>query len=81
MGSLVDNPIFALQQENNLLNKDIDRLLHLLSPWAFEGKAHLVLEYLVRRYRVHEFNTDSLLKSLLVSHDSKVILLFLRFTL
>lgn len=57
-----------------MLNKDIDRLLHLLSPWAFEPKAHLVLEYLVRRYRVHEFNTDVLLKSLLVCHDTKVSL-------
>lgn len=59
-------------QENEDLDKDIHRLLSLLSPWSFEPNAHLVLEYLVRRYRIHEFNVDALLRATLVAHDTKI---------
>jgi U3 small nucleolar RNA-associated protein 10 len=67
----------VLLKENSILDKDLNRLLQLLSPWAFDPNGHLVLEYLVRRYRVHEFNVDQLLRALIVSHDTKVGLLYL----
>ena len=54
------------------MDTEIEQLLSLLSLWAFEANAHLVLEYLIRRYLIHEYNTEALLKSLLVSHDTKV---------
>lgn len=59
--------------ENKALDTDITNLLKLLSLYALESSTHLVLEYLIRRYRVHEMNTHVLLQCMLVAHDSKVI--------
>ncbi len=33
---------------------------------------HKVLEYLIRRYRIHELNVDNLIKCILHLHDSKI---------
>eukprot|EP01040_Poterioochromonas_malhamensis_P003538 gene3538-3779_t len=60
------------REENDQLDQEIDKLLNLLSLWAFEPNAHLVLEYLIRRFLIHEFNTNALLKCMLVAHDTKI---------
>jgi U3 small nucleolar RNA-associated protein 10 len=62
-------------KENSELDIEIEQLLSLLSLWVFEPNAHLIFEYLLRRYLVHEYNTDALMKCILVSHDTKVIFL------
>ena len=59
--------------ENKSLDKEISNLLDLLSLFADDPMTHKVLEYLIRRYRVHELNVDSLLRSMIVIHDTKVI--------
>lgn len=59
--------------ENQTLDKEISILLEHLSVFASEPSTHLVLEYLIRRYRIHELNCDSLLRCLISVHDSKVI--------
>lgn len=58
--------------ENKALDVDIANLLKLISLYALESASHLVLEYLIRRYRVHEMNIHVLLQSMLVAHDTKV---------
>lgn len=58
--------------ENACLDKEITILLEHLSIFASEPSAHLILEYLIRRYRIHEFNFDPLIRCLLSTHDSKV---------
>jgi U3 small nucleolar RNA-associated protein 10 len=58
--------------ENLCLDKEITILLEHLSIFASEPSAHLILEYLIRRYRIHEFNFDPLIRCLLSTHDSKV---------
>jgi U3 small nucleolar RNA-associated protein 10 len=58
--------------ENKALDVDIVELLKLLSLYALESAAHLVLEYLIRRYRIHEMNSNDLLLHMLVAHDTKV---------
>lgn len=58
--------------ENQSLDKEITILLEHLSIFAAEPSAHLVLEYLIRRYRVHELNCDALLRCLISTHESKV---------
>lgn len=58
--------------ENKCLDKEISILLEHLSIFATEPSAHLVIEYLIRRYRVNEFNCDSLIRCLISTHDSKV---------
>lgn len=60
------------KEENAEIDVEVNSLLNLLSLWANEPSAHLVLEYLVRRYRVHEFNMDSVLRAFLIAHDSKL---------
>lgn len=58
--------------ENKQLDVEIVELLKLLSLYATEASAHLVLEYLIRRYRIHEMNNNELLQYMLVAHDTKV---------
>jgi len=60
------------KDENKTLNKQIHALLRLLSLFAAEPPAHKVLEYLLQRYRVNELNTDVLLSSMLLMHDTKI---------
>lgn len=59
-------------EETKVLNKRISDLLRLLTLFAGEPSAHKVLEYLVRRYKVHELNVDALLKCMIAQHDTKV---------
>jgi U3 small nucleolar RNA-associated protein 10 len=58
--------------ENQSLDKEISILLEHLSIFAAEPSTHLILEYLIRRYRAHELNSDALLRCLISTHDSKV---------
>lgn len=62
--------------ENQCLDKEISILLEHLSIFASEPSTHLVLEYLIRRYRVNEFNCDALLRCLISTHDSKVMTVY-----
>ena len=59
-------------EENKLIDEQVAGLLRLLSLFAHNPEGHLVLEYLIRRFRIHEMNTDALLKCMLVTHDTKV---------
>ncbi len=59
-------------EESKLLNKRLSELFRLLTLFASEPSTHKVLEYLIRRYRVHELNVDSLIKCMLSQHDTKV---------
>ena len=63
-------------QENDLLNKELSDLFAVLTIFASFPSTHLVLEYLIRRYRVHEFNADELIECMLSEHDSKVSIPF-----
>lgn len=59
-------------QENKVLDKQLDELMELLSVFALEPSAHLVLEYLIRRYAVQEYNVHTLIRCFLHVHDSKI---------
>lgn len=60
------------KDENNVLDIEIKSLLELLSLFALESSTHKVLEYLIRRYRIHELNVDALIKCMLPLHDTKI---------
>jgi len=60
------------KEENKTLNKQIHALLRLIGLFASEPAAHKVLEYLLQRYRINELNTDVLLSSMLLMHDTKI---------
>lgn len=53
------------------MDSKIEDLLHLLSLYSAEPQCHKILEFLIRRYRVHEFNGDDLLKCMITQHDTK----------
>jgi U3 small nucleolar RNA-associated protein 10 len=59
-------------EENKILDQQISSLLRLLSIYSAEKSAHLILEYLIRRFRIHELNTEELVKSVISLHDTKV---------
>lgn len=49
-------------KENEQLNKDISSFLILLSPYFLVQPASSVLEWLIRRYRIHDFNVEAVLR-------------------
>lgn len=58
--------------ENKILDAKLNKLLIHLSLFASTSESHRVLEYLIRRYRVHELNVNGFLSCLLPLHDTKI---------
>lgn len=61
---------------NENLDQTLDRFLCLLCPYFLLKPAHKVIEYLVRRFKIHDYNADSVMKCILPYHET---LLFARF--
>ena len=59
-------------KENATLNSELNHLLSILSLYNSLPQMHLVLEYMIRRYRVHEFNANDIIGCMITQHDSKV---------
>jgi U3 small nucleolar RNA-associated protein 10 len=60
------------QDINQKIDKSITSLLRLLSPYLMNRPSHLVLEYLVRHYKVYHYNVDAVVECILPWHDSNV---------
>lgn len=58
--------------ENAELDQQLNSILNHLTLFAELHATHQILEYLIRRYRIHELCTDSFLLCLIPIHDSKV---------
>ncbi|CAG8656225.1 17359_t:CDS:2, partial [Acaulospora colombiana] len=56
------------KEENEDLDRTIEALLFAISPFLMEQGASKIIEWLVRRFRVHEFNVDALLTVFLPFH-------------
>ncbi|KAJ3515006.1 hypothetical protein NLJ89_g2035 [Agrocybe chaxingu] len=52
------------------LDKAIEDFLLLLGPYLMEAPATRILEWLVRRFRIHEFNLEAILSLFLPYHES-----------
>ena len=61
-----------LLQENAKIDEDINELFKILCLYVTEPSCHLILEYLIRRYRIHEMNAVELICMIIPYHDSKV---------
>ncbi|KAF7321073.1 U3 small nucleolar RNA-associated protein 10 [Mycena chlorophos] len=57
-------------EEGVELDRAIDALLPLLGPYLTEGLTGRALEWLVRRFRINEFNVDAVLALFLPYHES-----------
>lgn len=55
---------------NKQLDKNIHKFFHHLSPYFMLRSAHLCLEWLIRRFRVHEYNRDKFIALILPYHET-----------
>lgn len=55
---------------NETLNDNIKKFLFHLSPYFSMRAAHYCLEWLIRRYRIHEYNVDDLMALTLPYHET-----------
>ena len=60
------------QELNDKLDNNIKDYLRFLSPYILLKPAHKTLEWLIRRYQVHLYNTDDLLACVFPYHQSNV---------
>ncbi|KAL1412540.1 snoRNA-binding rRNA-processing protein utp10 [Vanrija albida] len=58
------------KEENDKLDETLARCLRRLGKWVGIMAGGKCIEWLVRRFRVHEFNTEVLLQAFLPYHDS-----------
>ncbi|KJA24974.1 hypothetical protein HYPSUDRAFT_200217 [Hypholoma sublateritium FD-334 SS-4] len=57
-------------EEAEELNKTLEEFLWLLSPYLLEPPTGKIIEWLVRIFRVHEFNVEAVLPLFLPKHES-----------
>jgi U3 small nucleolar RNA-associated protein 10 len=78
LGSIFHDSSVNLQRElktkaeNEVLNSELRDLLAALAFYSALPATHTILEYLIRRYRVHEFNSSELIACMISQHDTKV---------
>lgn len=56
--------------ENKVLDGHLEEILKMLSPYFLAKPAHKVIEWLVRRFRVHQLNIKAVVACVLPYHDS-----------
>lgn len=59
------------KEENDTIDKAVDEFLHLAAPFLLSKGASKCLEWLVRRFRVHEFSVEHVLAAFLPYHDTQ----------
>ncbi|KAJ2617295.1 snoRNA-binding rRNA-processing protein utp10 [Coemansia sp. RSA 1365] len=65
------------REENQKLDESIRGFLFLLAPHFLTRPAGKAIEWLVRRFRIHEFNTRDMLAALFPYHETKAFLALL----
>lgn len=59
------------KEENDAIDKAVKEFLHLASPFLLSKGASKCLEWLVRRFRIHEFSVEDVLAAFLPYHDTQ----------
>ncbi|XP_076168689.1 HEAT repeat containing 1 homolog l(2)k09022 [Ptiloglossa arizonensis] len=57
---------------NKKLDGEIEKFLILLSPYFLLNNTHKALEWLIHRFRIHEFNRDQFLLLILPYHETRM---------
>lgn len=57
---------------NKQLDKTIKQFFYLASPYFMLHPTHLCLEWLIRRYHIHEFNRDEFMALVLPYHETAI---------
>ncbi|KAF1803275.1 hypothetical protein V8B55DRAFT_1587041 [Mucor lusitanicus] len=63
--------ILQTKEENEKLDTSINAFLSQLSPYFLLKPSGKVLEYLIRRFRIQDFNVESILKCIMPYHETK----------
>ncbi|KAI9492397.1 hypothetical protein BDB00DRAFT_883490 [Zychaea mexicana] len=63
--------VLQTAEENAKLDKSITAFLHQLSPYFLLKPAGKAVEWLIRRFRVHDFNVEAMLACILPYHETK----------
>ncbi|KAI8359067.1 hypothetical protein EDC96DRAFT_609191 [Choanephora cucurbitarum] len=63
--------VLQTKEENEKLDASINSFLAQLSPYFLLKPSGKVLEYLIRRFRIHDFNVESIIKCILPYHETK----------
>ncbi|KAJ1733199.1 snoRNA-binding rRNA-processing protein utp10 [Coemansia biformis] len=69
--------VLQTREENNKLDESIRAFLFQLAPHFLTKPAGKALEWLVRRFRIHEFNVRDILAAILPYHETKAFLTML----
>ncbi|SPO26859.1 related to UTP10 - nucleolar protein, component of the small subunit processome [Ustilago trichophora] len=59
------------KEDNDAIDKAVEQFLHLASPFLLSKGASKCLEWLVRRFRIHEFSVEDVLAAFLPYHDTQ----------
>eukprot|EP00741_Cyanophora_paradoxa_P024508 tig00022075_g23663.t1 len=62
----------ATKEENKKLDDAIAGVLRLLSNYFLQKPAHRVFEYLVRRFKVNEYNVNDVMRCILPYHETNI---------
>lgn len=65
---------FKSQEENKQLDVVIDEALVVMSPYFLLKPAAKALEWMIRRFRINEFNVDALMAMMLPYHETSPFL-------
>ncbi|KAI9138419.1 hypothetical protein BKA69DRAFT_774326 [Paraphysoderma sedebokerense] len=69
---------FEGKEMNEKIDKSLKSFLRVLGPWVLVKPAGKVLEWLVRRFRINEFNVDAVMACFLPYHETKQFMTMLR---
>ncbi|CAM9545090.1 unnamed protein product [Scytosiphon promiscuus] len=58
------------KEANERIDKSVEAFLALLSPHFCSREAHFCLEYLIRHYKVYQYNVDAVVECCLPWHDT-----------
>jgi hypothetical protein len=63
--------VLKTKQDNDTLDKELNSFFKLLSQYFLLKPSFKVLEYLIRRFKVQEFNVESLILMMLPYHETE----------
>ncbi|KAJ4360215.1 snoRNA-binding rRNA-processing protein utp10 [Didymosphaeria variabile] len=75
--SKVEDRTQMTQQENEKLDEVLETFITMVGPRLLLKPAEKALDWLVRRFRIHEYNTESLVMTYLPYHDTPQFLALL----
>jgi hypothetical protein len=72
--------VSAAIQANEKVDQSLTALLRLLSPFFLLKPTHKVFEFLIRRFHIHEHNTDIVMECILPYHETNYFARMLQLT-